>query len=525
MAGTLAIDLGSTTTVVAWQEERGEPRLLALPPYSGGDPCVVPTLLWQSQPDQTHPLIGRQVLEAGLADSAAPGLCRDFKRSIGLPASEAPPGPEGSGDPMSWLSPEAAGALLLQRLWEALPPDLEPTRLILTAPVESCAGYGRWLREVCAALPVEEIALVDEPTAAAIGSGLPPGSRVLVVDFGGGTLDVSLVALQGGEGRAAPVAQLLRFAGRDLLGSRQRWRTARVLGKAGVSLGGRDLDRWIAADLCPEQPLTADLLGAAEALKCALSDQEEALRVLPSLEGGDARALRLTRQGLERVLEERGLRRILISLLETVASAARREGFELSRIDAVLPVGGGSRLPWLRRLIQERLPEVPLRDERPVAAVALGALALTPGVRIQDVLGQGVSLRVWDQRSRCHLWHPLFLAGQPWPTPQPLELLLASGAPDQAELELVLGTPMVEDRPEVVFAGGVPVIRSMEAGAPRVRPWSQAPVVLPLTPAGVPGVDRLRLRFSINDRGELVLEGDDLLSRSPLPSQVLGVVR
>jgi molecular chaperone DnaK (HSP70) len=524
MAGTLAIDLGSTTTVVAWQEERGEPCLLALPPYSGGDPCVVPSLLWLSHPGQTHPLIGRQVLEAGLADSDGPGLCRDFKRAIGVD-SPSPPASTGFEATSPWLSPDAAGALLLQRLWEALPPDLDPVRLILTAPVEACAGYSRWLRAVCDPLPVGEIALVDEPTAAAIGSGLPPGSRVLVVDFGGGTLDVSLVALQGGEGRAAPVAQLLRFAGRDLAGSRQRWRTARVLGKAGAPLGGRDLDRWIAAALCPEQHLTADLLGAAESLKCALSDQEEALRILPATIGTGARELRLSRQGLEGLLEDRGLRRILDSLLATVASAARREGFELSAIDAVLPVGGGSRLPWLRRWIQECLPEVPLRNERPVAAVALGALALTPGVRIQDVLSQGVSLRIWDQRSRCHLWHPLFVPGQPWPTPQPLELVLASATPDQAELELVLGTPLAEERPEVIFAAGVPVIRSMEAGAVRVRPWVQPPIVLPLSPAGVAGVDRMRLRFTINVRGELVLDAEDLLSRTALPSQVLGVVR
>jgi hypothetical protein len=326
-------------------------------------------------------------------------------------------------------------------------------------------------------------------------------------------------------GRAAPVAQLLRFAGQDLTGSRQRWRTARVQGKAGVALGGRDLDRWIAAALCPGQPLTPERLGAAESLKCALSDEENALRILPSPGGGPGEMLRLDRQGLERLLEEQGLRTILLSLLETVASAARREGFDLGRIDAVLPVGGSSRLPWLRRLLQERLPQVPLRDGRPVAAVALGALALTPGVRIQDVLSQGVSLRVWDQRSHAHLWHPLFVAGQPWPTPQPLELRLASGAPDQPELELMLGTPLPDDRPEVVFAAGVPVIRPVAPGAPRVRPWPQEPIVLPLSPPGEAGVDRWRLRFAINARGELVMAGEDLLTGDPLPDQVLGAVR
>ena len=523
MAGTLAIDLGSTTTVVAWQEERGDPSLLALPPYSAGDPCVVPSLLWLSHPGQTHPLIGRQVIDAGLADRGGPGLCRDFKRWIGL-NPRPDPAAAGPGGAAPWLSPEEAGALLLRRVWEAVPADLAPNRLILTAPVESCGGYRRWLREVCQSLAVEDIALVDEPTAAAIGSGLPPGSRVLVVDFGGGTLDVSLVVLQGGEGKADPVAQLLRFAGRDLPRSGQRLRTARVLGKAGIPLGGRDLDRWIAAALCPEQALTGELLGAAEALKCALSQQEEALQIV-SFPLGRRQELRLSRLGLERLLEQHGLADLVHGLLEAMGAAARREGLDLSRIDAVLPVGGSTRIPWLRRLLRERLPGVPLRDERPVAAVAMGALALTPGVRIKDVLSQGVCLRFWDQRSRCHLWHPLFVAGQPWPTPRPLELLLASGETDQSELELVLGEPLAEERPEVVFANGVPVIRQATAGVPRVRAWAQAPILLPLSPPGVAGVDRMRLRFAINACGELELEGDDLLTGLSLPPMVLGTVR
>lgn len=522
MAGTLAIDLGSTTTVVAWQEERGEPGLLALPPYSGDDPCVVPSLLWLSQPGQSHPLIGRQVLDAGLADTPGPGLCRDFKRWIGLGRSPAARADGPGGAP--WLSAEEAGALLLRRLWEALPAELEPKRLILTAPVEACEGYRRWLLENGQSLAVAEIALVDEPTAAAIGSGLAPGSQVLVVDFGGGTLDVSLVALPGGEGRAAPVAQLLRFAGRDLRQSGQRVRTARVLGKAGVPLGGRDLDHWIARALCPDQKPTGELLGAAEALKCALSEREEALQILSSPQGG-SQELRLSRLGLERILESHGLREVLVGLLGAMEAAARREGLDLSRIDAVLPVGGSSRLPWLRRLLGELLPAVPLRDERPVAAVAMGALALTPGVRIQDVLSQGVCLRVWDQRGQRHQWHPLFLAGQPWPTSQPLELRLAGGAPDQRELELVLGEPLAEERPEVVFADGVPVIRPVRAGVAPVRPWSREPILFPLTPPGTAGVDRLRLRFAINARAELELEGDDLLTGTSLPRRVVGVVR
>jgi molecular chaperone DnaK (HSP70) len=281
MPGTLAIDLGSSTTVVAWQEGSEPPRLLDLPPYSTGRPPVVPSVLWLAGPREARPLIGRQVLEADLTDRTGPGLLRDFKRRIGAGADEPAGAATAESGALSWLTPEQAGGELLRRLWQALPAGIEPQRLVLTAPIESYRGYRCWLQRVCAELPVAELALVDEPTAAAIGAGLPAGSRVLVVDLGGGTIDLSLVALEGGEGRAAPIAQLLRFAGRDLDRSGQALRCARVIGKAGLSLGGRDLDRWIAAALCPEEPADGPLLQAAERLKCRLSEAEEALELCP----------------------------------------------------------------------------------------------------------------------------------------------------------------------------------------------------------------------------------------------------
>ena len=55
MPGTLAIDLGSSTTVVAWQDPGGPAALLPLPPYSCSDPCVVPSLLWLEAPRPSGP--------------------------------------------------------------------------------------------------------------------------------------------------------------------------------------------------------------------------------------------------------------------------------------------------------------------------------------------------------------------------------------------------------------------------------------------------------------------------------------
>lgn len=157
--------------------------------------------------------------------------------------------------------------------------------------------------------------------------------------------------------------------------------------------------------------------------------------------------------------------------------------------------------------------------------MALGALALTPGVRLKDVLARGVSLRCWDQRAGEHRWHPLFLAGQSWPTDQPLELVLSCSRDGQTTLELVLGEPIEEERSEVVFIDGLPQVRRRPAGEARTEPWSHQPAPLALEPPGRCGIDRLKLSFSIDDQGQLLLESEDLLSGTMAAARVLGPVR
>ncbi len=530
MAGTLAIDLGSTTTVVAFQDAAtgAAAQLLELPPLSCADPAVIPSLIWLEEQGSAQPLIGRQVLEAGLLERGDRRLHRDFKRWIAAGAAAQRP----ADLQANLLSPEQSGSVLLEQIWQRLPATLQPDRLVLTAPIDGYRGYRQWLLEASSQLSVPEIALVDEPTAAAIGAGLPAGSRVLVIDIGGGTTDLSLVALQGGEGRAAPIAQLLRFGGRTLQQSGQSLRTAAVLGKAGLAVGGRDLDRWIAAflseRLAPEHAVAPDdpgLLSCCERLKCSLSDQSEALVLWTPQPGEAPLELRLRRTELDTLLEARGLLDLLDELLEQVLASARAAGVDEEGIDAVLPVGGCSRVPLIRQWLEQRLPQVPLRGERPVEAVALGALRLTPGVAVKDVLHRGVSLRCWDQRSAEHRWHPLFLPGQTWPSAQPLQLVLACSRSDQAELELVLGEPQKDTRSEVVFVNGLPVLRRESAGAAPVEPWPEQPPAIGLNPAGEPGQDRLALCFSIDARGDLLVEGRDLLSGAAIASRRLGPVR
>jgi len=107
----------------------------------------------------------------------------------------------------------------------------------------------------------------------------------------------------------------------------------------------------------------------------------------------------------------------------------------------------------------------------------------------------------------------------------PLELVLAGSREGQQQLELVLGEPQAEERAEVVFENGLPVLRQRPAGAPRVRAWERQPAPLPLDPPGQQGQDCLRLQFTINAQGELSLSGRDLRTNAELPPRLLGPVR
>ncbi len=522
MLGTLAIDLGNTTTVVAFQGEKDcDPTLLDLPPISR-IPGEIPSLVGYTKEKTPTLLVGQQVLNLGEVNLYSMSICSDFKRWIG--AKNPPP------QANSHLSPEEAGELLIQKIWEHLPTTFKIKRLVLTAPVETYRAYKIWLTSICSSLLVDEIAIVDEPTAAAMGAGVPAGSKLLVIDIGGCTIDLSLVALEGGEGRAEPIAELLRFAGEDLEGkSKQIIRCAKVIGKAGLRLGGRDFDRWIVNSLCPKKPLEESLLNAAERLKCRLSEYN--LQSTEILEerypqrnlDGEKYSLQLNRAQFEELLIERGLLKSLEKLLSKTLQMGEANNCKLKDLHGVVLVGGGARIPLVRKWLQEHIQPATLLTPPPIEAVAKGALSLTPGVTIRDVLRKGVSLRCWDKKSKNHIWHPLFVAGQPFPTSKGLEIILSASSDNQAEIELVIGEPKAEGAQEVIYINGIPTIKEGLAQT-QVSEWENSHQLLSLEPPGEAGKDCIKLKFNINSDSNLEVQGVDLRTGLDIEKRILGLV-
>ena len=519
--GTLAIDLGSSTTVVVFQKENGQPpELLDLPPISRAI-GEIPSLIWKSSEKEESYLIGQQIIDLNLINEKENNLSQDFKRWIG--STEI--------DPIydSKITPEKAGEILIHSIWEKVSQKVNIKRLVLTAPVDTYREYRTWLVNVCNSLEVKEIALVDEPTAAAMGAGLEPGSTLLVLDFGGSTIDMSIVALEGGEGQASPIAQLVRFDGNNLEGkSTQVLRTAKVLGKSGLRLGGKDIDRWIFHHLLPEENPTNSILRKAEELKCELSNTniKETLVITKKVNNiqNEEKFLKLSKKGLEELLIEKGLLKSIEKLFIQTINSAKRNSFELKDLDSVVLVGGGSRIPLIKNYLSDICNSIPFLTPPPIEAIALGALHLTPGVQIKDVLNKGVSLRCWNKKNEKHIWHPLFLAGQTWPTNKPLEIILAASINSQLSIDLIIGEPQEEGSNEIIYTNGLPTLKTIES-KDKIKKITNTIISIPVDPPGEIGQDCIKLIFNINDNCQLEVEGVDLRNNKEITKQNLGEIR
>ena len=190
----LAIDFGTTNSVVAqWNADERDPiRVLALPELSDDPLPLIPSLVYVEQAGQA--VAGQAVRARGLDQRPDNRLFRNFKR--GIVASPAPaPRPI---DGVLWGDREA-GREFVKHVLDALPVDrAEIEQLVLTAPLSAFEDYLAWLSAIMEQIAPDlpPVRVVDEATAAALGYAVTePGAVVLVFDFGGGTLGLSLVQL------------------------------------------------------------------------------------------------------------------------------------------------------------------------------------------------------------------------------------------------------------------------------------------------------------------------------------------
>ena len=235
--------------------------------------------------------------------------------------------------------------------------------VVLTCPVRWGSRRRGLLRHAAAIAGLGEATLVDEPVAAAwycssvLGRELASGHSLAVFDFGGGTLDVTVVRNDPGGG-------------------------LRVLGTGGLDdLGGADIDaalvdllargggpawpRVVAprgpADLRDRHLVWTEVRAAKEMLSRAT--------VAPVRVPWSERSTHLTRDELQAAAAP-----LVDRAVDETGRVLHRSGVGPGTLDAILLVGGSSRLPLVASRLHARFGVVPVVPEQPELPVAYGAL-------------------------------------------------------------------------------------------------------------------------------------------------------
>lgn len=488
-----AIDFGTSNTVVAAKTPFGTTTISMPFGYPATEGGIIPSLIYVENASLGKVKIGTEVTDQ-IVDFSNNRLFKHFKRGL----CQASPGflPELDGVQITW---SWLGKHFLNEITKLLP---EMESLVFTVPVNSYESYTQWLRQL--ELSVDQVRLMDEPTAAALGYGIEHQQlqNLLVFDFGGGTLDLVWVKLRNLE------SDRLWLKWRNHWNQQKSQPTAQVLAKFGTNLGGVDLDYWILSYWHETYGLrrNSQTLKLAEQAKIALSRQP-----IVELEFEDY-LLKLERSLFEDLLRKQGFFEQLATGLNQIKTQIAAHNLQFQDLDHLVLVGGSSQLPAVQAWLAQHFNSNQIYTHKPLEAISHGALQV--GWQLQDRLYHSYGLRYWDKKYQRHNWHPLIKAGTA--IPHHTEITLGASMPDQEAIELVIGE-MGEAARQILFEQGLLVSQvSSQVEVQPLNDQDHSRVIAQLQPLGQPGSDRLKISFVVDQQRCLKINVFDLLRQQEL---------
>jgi molecular chaperone DnaK len=359
----VGIDLGTTNSMAAMFVD-GRPQVLRPQGQTG----YVPSAIWfgenqrllvgqearhQAAADPGHTLFSiKRFMGRGLADVA------NELRNVPFPAKAGENGGVRFTIRGKDWSPEQLSALILKKVqWMASQAlgGRPVERAVITVPAYFDDTQRQATRDAARLAGIEAVRIVNEPTAACLAYGLDQKKQgtVVVYDLGGGTFDVSILAIEAG--------------------------VFRVLATSGdTHLGGDDFDRELVelalaemalpAELAEDRSLRQSLRLSAERTKILLSNQPSAELQLISPEHKLNWRRQITRAEFEARIQP-WINRTLDCCQRALADA----GLRVDQIDEVVLVGGSTRVPAVRAAVEACFARKAHAELNPDEVVALGA--------------------------------------------------------------------------------------------------------------------------------------------------------
>ncbi|MGC4047651.1 MAG: Hsp70 family protein [Armatimonas sp.] len=506
----LAIDLGTTNSVAALAQE-GSVRALSLTGLCREQPLIMPSLVptavfvretsrrmwprfWRMEQDA---LIGQAALYRN-SDGLSPAFAQSFKRALHT-QPHRPVAKAGGID----ISAREAAYLFLREMLAAAKAEAGLKRiesLTITAPVGYYETYRAELQQLARRLGVKTLRTLDEPIAAALGYGVNVAREetLLIVDFGGGTLNLAAMRLgpRAYEDGSAP-----------------------ILAKHMVGIGGDDVDKWLLEELLydfsdlPEWQWDAHW--AVMQAKEAASRTGSATLRWRGLEKN------VTRDALVQILTKNGLYAVVRDGLAEIAAQLSDCSPDEAKIDEVLLTGGSTLLPEIPATVDAFFPGAIVRHDPSFVftAVASGAARFAGGVPVEDFVYHDYALAVQaaDQSVEYELLVPRRTR---YPTASDFAVRYYADYAGMEEMRFRvcevgrLGQKAAQwlERPSGARYWQ-PTEAKEKATVMELNP-GDAPI--PLQPIGVGTSPRLRVTYRVDDNRWLRMTVEDLVKKATL---------
>jgi molecular chaperone DnaK (HSP70) len=519
----IGADFGNLTTKLTIRNGPGDrdPVPVVIPGISrnvfqGGDSytSVIPSLIHYSPDDQV--LVGMQVVSGGLLRDEGTVQWMAHYTSLNSPVRFR--------QGLKFHSYRDAASDFLSRIIRQTGKiyQVKGAELTIAVPAGSRENYSTWIEELNAGEIISRVRVIEHPEAVACGCpvDIRDSHSLLVIDFGGSGLEVSVVApccRDGDDGY-------------------------RIVGRAREDIGGQVLDRLLLDLFLHRSGLPSPDNAEKETLlqECERAKEELSMSQSVDISRGGKSVVHVTRQDFEEIIERKGLYDIFSSTVEQALHNASMRGYAGDCIESVVLAGGSGVIPSFRRLVEARFRKARIFADRPLDAVSRGAASWHTRSLRRDQVTNEYAIRIWNPEKGAFELRTVIRKGCPVPSNGAVARFRIQATYDG---QTRLGVPLYEMTSPGTVPGGNAQKRELRFESPGMicvedaacspgkdtgKRWMNEGEI-PLIPADPPamrGEPRFELCFSINGSRELLVSAHDLRTgRLVLDKVRAGVLR
>ena len=281
--------------------------------------------------------------------------------------------------------PQQISAFILQKIKRDAEAFLgeKVEKAVITVPAYFDDNQRQATKDAGTIAGLDVVRIINEPTAASLAFGLDKSKqdmKILVFDFGGGTLDVTLMEMGGG------VFEVMSTSGDTQLGGTDMDKTI-------IDFVVDDFRKQTGIDLTKDATAMTRIREASEKAKIELSTVMETDINLPFIShdpstGAKNLEVKLTRAKLEELIGP-----IVDRCKPSIDKALEDAKLSPNDVSKIVLIGGPTRIPLVRKFVGNLIGKEPESGVDPMEAVALGA-AIQAGIIAGDVASDIVLLDV-----------------------------------------------------------------------------------------------------------------------------------